>query len=428
MSEANRLGRRSKTAATSLQRPHDRDAVLIGTLAVIVAVSTFSHTQLPEVVHEVTTLVALAAFGLMAVRRLNTVGIPRYALYAYLAIWLIYLSHAVFPAPFPWALVRIPVFVATSFVCLFLVPSLVPLERFQQIIFYVAGVATLLGLPTLVVGDYTGFGLGVSQFQFTDRVPLYGATVHPITSVYTNPNGFAKIAGLGFLSGLGVAFHSRRPEDFALLAAIGLALVATLSRGAALGVAAGGSLFVAYRLGGRRLTAVLAALGIAVTATFVAALAGLVPDLLGVRAAFRYSRLDIWTAGVKTVRSAPLFGIGFRPLKPFVGYNNVHSGYLFVLLTRGAIGLVIHLVFLGIVFARQVAAVEDATDAALLGMLTMVLTTMAFDSAALFGLAVNAVWPSLVVGYALRARPRPVASEPTQAGRLDGADILTAAD
>jgi O-antigen ligase len=112
--------------------------------------------------------------------------------------------------------------------------------------------------------------------------------------------------------------------------------------------------------------------------------------------------LTFWTRAFSALQNTPLFGIGFQRLGEVIGVSNIHSGYVYVILTRGIVGGLIHLGFLILVVRQRLDSLEDGRNSALLALFVVVIIIMVFDSLLLFGFASHAVWPALVVGYSLQ--------------------------
>lgn len=371
-------------------------------LTLIIAASLLKLTYVPYSVYVLTAVPAVFSFGLLAIRHQGAIEIPTYALVAYAAIWALYLPHAVLPEPTTFALVRLPVFMASSFILLFVAPQTVEIDHFFATVFYLSVGLALIGIPTLFLGEYRILTLLVSGHPVPGEIPLLGYTIQPLKSLMANPNTFGKLAGFGALAGLSVYISKRRRIDLALLLLLIGCLFFSFSRGAQLGFLTGLTLFSVYRYAGRKYVYPIVVAGVSVAIYFTLAMIGFVPDYAGARDLFMYSRLEFWTAAVEALSDNMLFGIGFQPLEGVIGTNNIHSHYMFVLLTRGTVGAVIHLAFLGLVYRQRLAGMRDAKSAAILAMLTMLLIVNVFDSSALFGFAMNAVLPSLIVGYSLR--------------------------
>lgn len=380
-------------------------------LTLAVAGSLFTYSSVSDTVHLGITVPAVMLFGVLAVYRNSSLRVSRYALLAYVAIWLIYVPHALAPSLDTWALIRLPAFISGSFILLFVVPNVISLEQFLRTVFYVAAGVTLLGLPVLLVGSYDIAGLVFSPYAFPGTIPIVGVMIRPFSSFLVNPNPYGFIAGLGALAGLGVCASSRRGINIGLLTLVVLGLYLSLSRASLLGWGIGASLFVAYRYAGRYFVVVLVGGGLTLGGYMVAALIGVVPDVLGVGELFLYDRLDFWTAAIRALDGHELFGIGFGGRAEANVPLNLHNGYVFVLLTRGLVGFAAHIALLGLAYRQCLCDLRNATTAALFAMLTMILTVTFFESIILFGFGGLKVLATLVVGYSVQ--PRPVRDGPS---------------
>lgn len=371
-------------------------------LAVVLVGSTLDYSTASNLVHVLVTVPTVGALGVFGVYLRPKLEIPRYALVGYLAIWLIYLPHAIVPTVNTWALVRIPVFMGGLFVLLFVVPRTVSLQRFLSTVFYVVALICIVGLPTVVIGRYEVFGRVISAYLTMYETPIWGIKIYPLESLFDNPNPLGVVSAMGFAAGLGVVDRRRDVLHVALLAAVGLSLYLTLSRGAYVAAFVAVAVYGTYRRFGRRGVFVLMTAGGILASYFFAALFGLVPDIVGVQTQFKYGRLTFWSRAFAALRDAPLFGIGFQRLADEIGVYNTHSGYVYVLLTRGFVGGIVHFAFLSLVVQQRLNSLRDERTAALLAMLVVVLTLMVFDSLILFGFSSHTVWSALIVGYSLQ--------------------------
>lgn len=398
----------------SRENPINKDSIISGfspraewvlslLFVLIVATSIIDYTRASDVAHILTAVPAVFLFGILALHRNPIVEVPRYALLAYLVIWGTYIPHAVTPPISTFALARIPVFMASSFVLLFIVPNVISLEQFLSTTFYLAAAVTMIGLPTAFIGEYQLFGLVISGFRNPENLLLFGMTLHPVKSVFANPNPFGGFVGIGIISGLGVYYHRRRPVDGILLGIVTSGLILSMSRAALLSVVAASLLFFTYRLRGRLAVYQLSLVGLITTVYLIGALVGYLPDFVGMRHVEFYARFEFWSDAIKALDGHELFGVGFQPRSNVVGTNNLHSGYVFVLLTRGIVGGLAHVAFLCLAYRQRLISLTDAKSAALLGLLTIVLILMAFESVSLFGFAVYPVVASLVIGFSIRS-------------------------
>ncbi|MUV50092.1 hypothetical protein [Haloarcula sp. CBA1122] len=137
----------------------------------------------------------------------------------------------------------------------------------------------------------------------------------------------------------------------------------------------------------------------------IAAIVGMVPDILGVGELFLYDRLDYWAASIRALDGHELFGIGFGGRSAANVPSNLHNGYIFVLLTRGIIGLAAQITLLGLAYRHSIFNLTDLTAATSLSMLTMVLVVTFFESVILFGFGGLPVLATLVVGFAIQPKP-----------------------
>lgn len=377
-------------------------------LAIILIGSTLDYSKIPESIFLLVTVPAIAAFGIIGIYYRPGLEIPRFALIAYTAIWLVYIPHAVFPTANVWALIRIPAFMVGLFVLLFIVPQFVSLKTFITMIFYIVAMLGILGLPTIILGSYEmigEWGQFVEAWPEKSSTPILGFEIYPLTSVFANPNPFGFVASIGTVAGLNVVTRRKDVVHVILFAIVGLSVYLTLSRAAYLATVVAVTIYLGYRYLGRKFAFMAVGLGLLSAMYLFPASLGYLPDFVGVRNVFEGGRLVFWTRAIETWSQSPLFGIGFQPISEEIGQTNLHNGYLYPFLTRGIVGGLVQLGFLGLVLHRRLTLLRDGETATLLSMFLIVLVIMAFEAIILFGFSSQTVWPALVVGYAIFDSP-----------------------
>lgn len=375
--------------------------------------SVLDYTPIPDIYHVLVTVPAVFGFGLLAAYFRPKVEPPLYALVAFMAIWLILIPHAILEGVDTFAIIRFPVFMAGSFILLFVAPQVVNLQDFLNVVFYFAAVLTLIALPTALLGEYEILGYAVRAHPGFGELPLLGTEFRPLKSVFSNPNPFGVMTAFGGVAGLTVYFRRERASDVVLLAIVVLGLFLSLSRAAFLAFAAASAVLLTYRYFGVFWAQVVTVAGGVIALYFLSSLVGYVPDYFGVQGLLKYDRIRYWQAAIRALRDNVLFGIGFQPLADFVGANNLHNSYLYVFLTRGVVGGLVHFAFLGFAVRQALIRLDSIERAGIMGMAITVLVFMFFDSMLLFGFSTHAVFPALIFGYLIvpDTHPKPP-SEP----------------
>ncbi|MDS0220936.1 O-antigen ligase family protein [Haloarcula sp. S1AR25-5A] len=377
-------------------------------LVLVVIASATDMTELSSEYHILTIIPAIFLFTIVVITLSNSVQIPLYALIAYAAIWILYLSHAIVPPVSLWALLRIPIFMCSSFIFLFVAPKIVNVNGFLYMMYILAASLTLIGIPNFLIGEYYIMGFAVSPHPVQKQVPFLGMLVYPMKSVLANPNPFGFIVGIGSLIGLSAYYKHRRWFDLFLIVVLSIGVIFSASRGALLTTIVGWSLLSAYFFFNLEtlylfiLAGCLGLLFLFVTnvSPFTSPIS--LPTIIPVR--WQY-----WTAAVEAIKINPYIGVGFQPIdhiiSPFLPSGlvtaNIHNTYLYVLLTRGLIGGFIHFIFLSLLYRKSLASISDQNDVLLLCILTMVLIEMLFEGMAMFGLSLFSVIPITIFGFVI---------------------------
>ena len=374
----------------------------------IILSSTIDMTDLNRTFHVITVVPLVFLFGVAAVLKSDSLRIPRYALVAYAVLWTIYSFQAVLPPLNSWALIRIPILMTTSFIILIVAPQTVDLDDFLYFLYLFPVVLTLIGLPTLIFGEVHLATLQIAPHEVPKQPPFLEVWIHPLKSVLSNPNPFGFVAGLGFVSGLSFYYRFRRRVDLFFLIILSAGVYLSASRGAFATTAIGVGLLSAYHYLDARAVYALTGAGLLGFGYLLAAGLGYLPDYVGT-ATLIPARIRLWTAATKAILANPILGTGFQPIGDAVApytpageiTNNIHNTYLYVLMTRGIVGGLVHFGFLGLLYRNCLAGMRDIRGAALLSILTMVLVEMLFEGLAMFGLSLFSVIPALVFGFAL---------------------------
>jgi len=358
--------------------------------------------------HVPVILFAILVFCVALLFNLGEISIPKFALFAYGTLWGIYTFHVLSLPIETWTLIRIPIFVVSSFLFLFVVPNFIDFDDFLLIIYLLTTALSIIGLPTLILGEYQLLGLVVKTHNVTKALPLFSTPIYPLKSLLANPNPFGFVTGIGFVSGLSLYYRDRRFGHIPILIVLFAGVLLSASRGALLTTLVGVGVLSAYTCLGLKVVYAAIISGLASVVYSLAALIGFVPDIIGIPGLIP-RRIELWMIGIQAISDYLLFGTGFLPLgdvlTPYVpqqeSVNNLHNTYLYVLLTRGFVGGIVHFGFLGLLYRNCLSKLRDVRSATALALLTMVLIEMLFEGMAMFGLSLFSVLPALVFGYAL---------------------------
>jgi len=213
-----------------------------------------------------------------------------------------------------------------------------------------------------------------------------------LAGVTTHPNGMGTVAALAVIVELIRVEALKRPKVWHLFAAI-IALLATQSRGAWLSAIVGILVYLGFRTGVRWVT-----IAVPIIMLLLLAASTLLENVFeaishwsaGGDISTLNGRTTIWANALEAVRHSPVFGTGPRSfdleyrskvlgLGDLISASNAHNQFVQTLVERGALGLVVLIVFL-VVLTRSALQVTNPTRAGLLAVLTVFIARFAVET------------------------------------------------
>lgn len=307
--------------------------------------------------------------------------------------------------------VRLPILVFASFVCLFYLPRVIdPVAAMSTIAAIAAGVV-VLALPSLAVGAYSIGWIEVAPYN-TFRPFFLPVEVPQLTSFYGDTNALSKVALVGSFASLFVlvAGHDRRLYR-ATLALCVFGVYFTNSRGALVSLLVGGFVAACYGFDvvedGRLVVAgmvVGSVVGFALLVPVGPRIDALVDITLS-------SRGEAWTAAIAATLDSPLIGNGIvdprtitaQYVDPAVRPLSPQNTFLYMAVASGVVGGALYFLFVAtsLLYPRN----DDSTGTAVLvGLCSALFVLMYFEILPFFGLNQISILASLSYGYLLAER------------------------
>jgi O-antigen ligase len=318
--------------------------------------------------------------------------IPIYGLFGY---WLIAdpLSSSLITS----AIVVAPAFLFTSFLNIFYIPRIVPLQSFlwavtrvSILIIFVGGVAFLLR-PVVILFDPLH---PKSLFWLADST---------FNSIFTNPNQLGRLLSVGLVAS--VVLCRRRPNrvSVSVIPLIIAGLFLTGSRSGLLAGAVGTSIYLLHAVRSRNAALAIAAVGSVTAMVVFAILFGIVPGPAVLTDLDLRNRVELWVSTYHAITNAPIAGYGFENtgiiLSEFLpDPRGVHNSFLRIFLITGIPGGVAYLCLFGFALVRGFRQASESA-AVVLGLGFTVICSHIFDSFMIFGLRSGSVLSALILGY-----------------------------
>lgn len=361
-------------------------------------------------------LVALSYVFLIASSLQSDIAfrIPSWALLFLSIIWAMYIFHLIVPVLTDQSLllgqiIRPPTFILFSLVNLFLIPYIVPPEKFLSIIGIMSTILVLVGLPT-VFFDYK---LLFFEITHDHTMNILGLEIRRITSVFGNPN----VAGFLFMIGFiiyCIVYLKQRDNLVFVLGMINLiGLVLTESRAGYLGAVAG-ILFVAFSFytSNRQVRIAVWGYFLAIV-TGIAVFANVLPRPKFIGPTDLGNRPGLWEGGVESIVNSPL---GYGPgsfsnliesyvISDLVG-QGIHSAYLRLFLSTGLLGGLSYMLFIIYSILSVIPEKNIGRDYVIFGVIIGISTKEVFEGNTIFGISMSSILISIIVGYAISVSHR----------------------
>jgi O-antigen ligase len=364
-------------------------------------------------------------------RTRSELTLPKEFVIAIGVIWSIYLGHLVLSAlsgsVLTYSIVRVPVFLTFVILLLFLVPQSTSSETFLYILPRFGAVLTPIGLVVLAVGGFEIGPLELTPYKSTVQiVPLLEhPRVNAMTAVFRNPNTLSFICSLGLVAAV-TEFDRRASMPSVILIGLnGIGLRLSGSRAAQLGVLVSLTVYLGYRIVGRRF-AVLTLLGaVGALLSLFAVQFDLLPPLPLLADVSLNNRETIWRGVFRAVSSSPYFGRGLVPAGPTIEQfaatsSGTHSGYINQYLLAGLVGLSAYVYLYARTLVSGILSAPTARSMSVYAIAVVPMISQAFDTYSIFGITMLPAVTALSLGFAINEwieTTEPAASEsdsPTQ--------------
>lgn len=365
--------------------------------------------------------VAVGAWALLDTQTPLTFTARPGVLIGTLAVWLVLVVGLVRTPTLEGAL-RVGAYVVFTGAALFVLPSLIPRRDVYRATASVAMAFVFLGLLAAFFGTIGPVGI-------YRHASLLGVSYGIPLSLFANPNTVGSVAVLGAIAASGIALSewptgavSTRAAVLAVVCIIGVAL--SWSRSAQLALLAGVGVLVVARMSRPRTTALVTVCGLAALGGAI-----VVAAIVGVNFSGRF---ELWEAAVRGVAARPLFGWGpgadaetlaafLPPGSRLAGRFGTHSSYFRLLFIGGIVGGIGYLLLCASSLRGALAAADR--DATTLALVVAVLVLLVFENGTIFGVAPISFIGALVIGYAQQQpsenEPLPLASHSATVWRLN---------
>lgn len=309
-----------------------------------------------------------------------------------------------------WSVVRISVFIFTTYVFFVLYPNFVRFEYFALVTVIFATIATILAISSVFLGDYQLIIIDVNMAMGSGRISYLGFDIPEIRGIYISPNRFGFLAATGsFLSLYFINTNELKSSIIPMLLfsfnLMGLFLSG--SRSSYLGISvAFGVLFAYYIL--RKPGLRIATLGVILSATGVTlGVLGYLPGWEGLGPGELTHRVGIWSAAISATLERPLTGWGFVATSEAIGPHlpeylsgpySTHNSYLRIFVSGGLISGVAYILFISAI-CYWGTNVSHRRDLFALCTATLLLTIHIFEIPTIFGPSMPSTLTGVCLGY-----------------------------
>lgn len=389
----------------------------VGLIYVLLGVTALPYTDfIPRLASYALALPVYAIFVLLWVTQdENSVRIPRFVLWSLSIIWGIYLLNmgfAIFDGSLDIPiLIRVPTFIVFTGLNILIIPYLVSRRVFLTALSGFATVLVAIAIPTLILPQYGIGPIQIKQWGPTfELLPGTGIMVHPIKSIFRNPNTLSFIIAVGLVSAVSEYIQQRSRQSkvkvFVLASGLYMAHGRSAIGAAIIGIAI---LILATKCSPTRFRQ-LVVLGISGGIFAFAILIGLISVPIPVPTLNLQGRIELWEGSIRAVMQRPLLGYGpgdtGELIAPFVdqlaGYNP-HNSYLRMYVTTGVVGGTTYLFLLSKVVYDQLRSTITTDRVTLFTVCIVVTAIQVFAAYSIFGLSLNSVVTALAYGYGIQS-------------------------
>ncbi|MDB2246501.1 O-antigen ligase family protein [Halorubrum ezzemoulense] len=298
--------------------------------------------------------------------------------------------------------------VYTSFImvsCLIIVPQVISASKFLHIMSRYSVILTLLGMSTLIVGEYE-----IASVAITKREPVtnFLITLPRLESIFSNPNPFAAVLIGGSLASVHEVYADSGISAAPLLIINLIGLYMSNSDGAILVFVMSISIYFLLQTGLYKSHRFILAVISCVT-LFTIALLGTTNPIKIVISNLS-GRGQLWIASINAWEKNPIFGTGlFRSsdvIAPLIESTSLkgsgpHNAYLEILLTTGIVG---GITYFGVIIYSIFSWIKIRNGQIILFSLCIAYSThQLFElTTSLFGSGILNIISLLTVGYLIK--------------------------
>lgn len=365
-------------------------------------------------------MLVVVAYGILIVlgltRDINILKIPRYALWSLGIIWFLYLLNlgiSVITSDIQIStLIRVPPFIIFTGINIFILPKLIPIRVFFNVLANFATALVVLAIPTLFISQY---GIGPIQIErwgsTFQLLPGIEIQIHSIKSVFRNPNTLSFITAVGIIAAFDRYFEYRDRRSKAQLIFLIIGLYFAHGRASMAAAVIGLGLIFTYILFSKKSFQILSILAFSVGSIAFLIIGGIIPAPSIIPTINLRGRFILWEAGMRAVASQPLYGYGpghtGEIIAPFVGVDRysgaaLHNSYMRLFVTTGILGGVSYLLLIFKIISDQFFKLMTKQDLVLFVLCIVLAIIQFFESFSLFGLSLASVVASSTYGYGIQ--------------------------
>lgn len=343
------------------------------------------------------TTISLAAIYYVSILQKN-VYISHRIFVAIFIIYLLFIYHLLLDPTNVDLVARVFIFIPVSFICLFILPHLIPSDQFLKVISVIAGVVAFVGIPTAIAGEF------VPLLEVHRKEQLFDIEVYVIQSVLHNPNPLGELLFFGIIASLIWPKGSSIRRGLISICVLGL----VLSQSRAAFLAVGVSIFV-YIAGNyieqnKFQQLLLVCFGSGVVGYLM--LLRLIPGPATIEEIYLSGRLNIWHAAIDAAQAQPLIGHGPGDVPTIVGEFStssigagVYNSFLRLFVTTGIIGGLCYLYLFVYAIVHNLKQTQTQQQLILFSIMVGFIVNELFSGNSIFGLSVTSVIAAMILGY-----------------------------